>query len=338
MIQHYKKLLLLCTVTAVFSCDGSHKIIPAFNITTPAAPTAISSEKSNDDASNASVTFKNGDYAKSAILYEKILHENPSDQDSVFYYAESLRMSGQPTKALSQYEKISQNSLAALEGSGLAYLQAGEVEKALGQFNIIIRQDVSRWRTINAIGVINAINGKNEEAMKYYKMALEISRDNPAIMNNIALGIGFGGDQEQAISILKRAIDLMPGGGVKKQRLENNLALLYGISGKMDEAEQILRKSMPEAAVYNNLGYYATLSADKQLAWSYLSKAITANPVYYEKAENNMKEVAEEPIPSEKMADPQNQINKENMENIPKSANLKAKRGSHKLPLPSFRQ
>jgi len=321
-------------VMAVFSCEQMHTKIGTFNEKT--SDNASPAASGDDVKTQASIAFKNGDYAKASSLYEKTLKEAPSDQDTLFYYAESLRMSGESRKALVQYESIDKSNLAALEGKGLAYLQTGEIENALDQFNMIIKQDVSRWRTINAIGVINSINGKNEEAMQYYKMALELSNNNPSILNNIALGVGFSGDKEKGISILKNAISSMTEGGIRKQRLENNLALLYGISGKMDEAEKILRKNLPEAAVYNNLGYYAKLASDKKLAWSYLTKAIAASPVYYEKAANNMQGLEESEILVEN-TDTNSQTLTQTEEAPTENYNLKAKRGTNKLPLPSLR-
>ncbi len=292
---------------------------------------------SEDIKTNASESFKNGDYTKASGLYEKLAEKEPSNNDYLFYYAESLRLSGLASKAHIQYDKLikqDKDNLAAIEGKGLVYLQDADFINALEQFNIVITKDVSRWRTINAIGVIHSINGRDEEAISYYNMAMELSKDNPSIINNIALSIALGGKHEKGAALLRKAISSLSDSDARKKRLENNLALIYGISGKMDEAEAILRKNLPEPAVYNNLGFYAKIASDKKLAWSYLSKAISSSPVYYEKAENNIKELeiagssgdaaktvlTEDTHPSSSQTEPQ-----------------KARRGTHKLPLPSFR-
>ena len=311
----------------VGSCAQIQKILP------PEKDGSVASATTDEMNNKAALAFKSGNYEQSAALYEKFLVQSPLDQKGIFYYAESLRISGQTEKSIEQYNKLGTENLSALEGKGLAYLQIGELESSLDQFNLVLKKDASRWRTVNAIGVINSIIGKNEEAMQYYKIALELSKNNPSIINNIALGVAFGGNPEQGIAMLKTALDSSTDGEIKKQRLENNLALLYGISGKMNDAEKILRKNLPEAAVYNNLGFYAKLRSDKKLAWNYLSKAISASPVYYEKAGNNMQSLEEElKLPSFGY---KNFPAHENTEQTTKT--LKVRRGTKKLPLPSIK-
>ncbi len=340
-------LLGLLTFFAVAACAPYHKLVGNTE------KKVVDSAETNITKIQASEAFAKGEYRTAYGLYEKLAEVNPRSADYGFYYAESLRLSGLNDKADSQYNKLiaqDKNNLAAIEGRGLNYLQNGDLAYALEQFNIVIAKDVSRWRTINAIGVIYSISGKDAEATQYYNMALELSNDNPSIINNIALGMAFGGEHDKGIALLKRVLTALPDKDVRKIKLQNNLAMLYGISGHMDEAEAILRKNLPEAAVYNNLGFYAKIAADKQLAWSYLSKAISSSPVYYEKAENNLKgldapEVAGEATITE---DDSKEIKGKEDNNkttasvaddsdAPQIAPVKARRGTHRLPLPSLR-
>lgn len=332
--------------------------------TTALKPVSASSAKTSDKApqgdlsASANSAFSKGDYINAYALYEKLLANNPQSYDAAFYFAESLRMSGNTGRALDLYNKLiaaNPKNLSAMEGRGLCFLQHGDIQLALGELNLVLAKDSKRWRTLNAIGVIYSIDGKDEEAIKYYNMALDISGSNPSIINNIALGVAFAGDAPKGAELLKGAIKSLEEGN-KKKTLENNLALIYGISGKMDEAEVILRKNLPEYAVYNNLGFYTKLASDKKLSWSYLTKAISSSPVFYEKAANNIKDLEPPSIApnnkilgAEALKIPETnnklpELSKTEIQALqtadiqsPKLPPLKAKRGTHKLPLPSIR-
>ncbi|MCH8323455.1 MAG: glycine--tRNA ligase subunit beta [Proteobacteria bacterium] len=77
----------------------------------------------------------------------------------------------------------------------------------------------------------------------------------------------------------------------KLKKVELNLSLIYGITGQMNQAESILRKYFDEPIVYNNLGIYAHLGDDNDLAHTYLNKALTSSPGIYESAWNNLKRI-----------------------------------------------
>lgn len=284
------------------------------------------------DAKQADTAFEGGDYSTATELYKKLLVKEPQNQDFLFHYAESLRISGSFDLAVEQYNQLikeDENNLNAIEGRGLVYLQQGKITEALNELNSVVERDASRWRTLNAIAVAYSMNGNDEDAMKYYNLALEVGGKESSVVNNIALSLAFSGNAEKGIAMLRDALANTDEIGVNKQRLENNLALLYGISGKMGEAEKILHKNLPEAAVYNNLGFYAKIAADKKLAWSYLSKAISLSPVYYEKAENNMADL-DKPSQAEAYVS----HSSVDFANI---APVKVWRGKYKQPLPSLR-
>jgi hypothetical protein len=62
--------------------------------------------------------------------------------------------------------------------------------------------------------------------------------------------------------------------------------------GNMSAAQRIAEKHLPAGALENNLGFYAHLANDQELAKSYLNMALTGTPVYYERAWKNLDIVA----------------------------------------------
>lgn len=245
--------------------------------------------------SEADAFFKSGDYQKAIRSYKKLAEDNPKNTEYLFKYAEALRLSGGAAEAYAVYDEIldiDKNAVYAMEGKGLCYVNDGKFKEAVDIFSQILYKDASRWRTVNALGVVYALSGHPEESMQYYTIALEISDNNPVVLNNVGLSIALSGDTDRGVAIFKKALSRSGVSTATREKLENNLALVYGISGDMDKAEELLRKYLPEAAVYNNLGYYAKLAKDNELARTYLSKALASSPVYYEKAWKNLQGIS----------------------------------------------
>jgi Flp pilus assembly protein TadD len=244
--------------------------------------------------SDADKAFADGDYKKSAEIYGNLAENHPSDTALRFKWAEALRMGNEVDSSLKAYDMILQTApenLDAMEGKGLALVQAGDFKAAETLFAKIINLDGTRWRTINALGVINALQGDIEEAKLYYDMAVSVDPHNPSILNNIGLSMALSGRKQEAVSRMNEALALIGPNDIRRRKIELNLALAYGIMGHMDEAEQLLKKYLSGPAVFNNLGLYAKLNNDKALARSYLSKALAAHPVHYDKAWENLQAI-----------------------------------------------
>jgi Flp pilus assembly protein TadD len=149
---------------------------------------------------------------------------------------------------------------------------------------------------MNAVGVAFDITKRPDEAQDYYKTALEVKPEEPMVLNNYALSYAFQGNYKEAIATMKRAVVRLSKAEDKKRRAELNLSLIYGLAGMMEPAEVLLRKHLPEPLVYNNLGMYAHLANDNDLAQTYLHKAVMESPTFYQKAWETLKVV--EPLVS----------------------------------------
>lgn len=235
--------------------------------------------------------FSAGNYKQAAESYKE-LADLSGNNDILFKYAESLRLSGDTKNALAAYDKLlaSNPDLSqALEGKSLCYVQDGDFKTASELLTQIINKDATKWRAINALGIIYAINGQKKESLEYFNMALQISPNNPTILNNMGLAMAFSGDFDNGRKTIEKSLTLIGSNDTNKRKtIEFNLALVYGISGKMNEAEKILSKYLERPAVLNNLGFYANLANNKNEAKKYLSDALAASPVHYEKAWENL--------------------------------------------------
>lgn len=207
---------------------------------------------------------------------------------SDFKLAEDLRISFKCDKAKKIYAKFNDNSFK--EGLALCLLQEGDLKTASKILAEIVQDDASKWRSVNALGVVYSLAGHSDEAQQYFNIALEISKNNPAIMNNIALSIALSGSTKKALKTAQEALAQNPSSTLKRQ-IRHNIALVYGIMGEEEKSRNILKDDLTDAAIYNNLGVYAKLRKDQKLARTYLSKALSTSPIHYEKAWQNLQSI-----------------------------------------------
>lgn len=263
--------------------------------TLPANYNANPSGLSKEDlvfSENAEDLFKEQKYNEAAALYKELSDKDATGK-SDFMYAESLRLNNKPDDSIKYYDIAIQKNYSiydSMEGKALAFMSKNKLDEAEEIFSEILRKDASRWRSINALGVISSINGKNNEALEYYKLALDI-KPSATILNNIGLAIGLSGDTKLGLSVLDEAATMAQNNKENLKQISLNKALVYGFSNDMDSAEIILKKYLTEAEVYNNLGFYAKLNNNTELAKNYLSMSIARSPVYYQKAWENLQTI-----------------------------------------------
>jgi Flp pilus assembly protein TadD len=208
------------------------------------------------------------------------LASQPSENvEGLLEKADSLRLKNDCAHAKPIYEKIiaqaGASNLNAKEGYSLCYIQEGEFDKALELFKSIISEDATRWRVINAFGVVFALNNHFKEAIDYYNLALSIDANNYIILNNIGLTESLNGHLAKGINALEKGAKIVASTDPAKARLELNLALVYAISGRLEEAESMARRHLTPAQLKNNQKFYAALSQNQTLAKEYIAKALS---------------------------------------------------------------
>lgn len=279
---------ILSLVLVAFTLQACHHI-PAANVPIKASPST-----QNPDTSEADALLKQHRYEEATAHYKLLRANHPNNQEVSFKLAESLRLGGKPSEAETYYKdvlKAASDASHAKEGLALALLQQHKYDASKTLLLELLKEDATRWRTINALGILHSVQDKAKDATAYFEMALAIAPEEPAILNNMGLaGALTQENAPSAIETLKEALILARTEAQKKQ-VTLNLALAHGIAGNDEQAKRLLEPFMPESAIYNNLGIYASLRDDKELAKTYLSKALTSQPVFYEKAWENLEKI-----------------------------------------------
>jgi Flp pilus assembly protein TadD len=232
---------------------------------------------------------KRGENDKAVSLYTQLYDRDKKNPLYQLGLAESLRRLGEHQAAIRMYDAVLKEKpdhVDAMEGKALAVMAMGETEEAARLFKGVLEKDKARWRTLNALGILFTIKEMTAEAFVYFNEALKYSADNPSILNNIGLVQAMDGNQDEAVSTLKRAARSAT--GTQQRQVELNLALVYGIAGQMELAKKVAEPHLSADALTNNLGLYAHLSNDDELAKSYLNMALTNSSTYYERAWKNL--------------------------------------------------
>ena len=238
--------------------------------------------------------FHEEKFKEAASLYKVKIVSHPDDNSLKFKLAESLRLSDQLSEAINYYTPLitqKDYGFSAQEGLALSHLQLKDTAKAKEIFLELLEKDASRWRTLNALGIINSLEDNKLAAKEYFDLAQSLAPNEPAILNNLGLTQALSETNTiNAIKTLQEALHLSQTKTDKKQ-ITLNLALAYGMNSEDDKVKEILSEYLTEAEIYNNLGVYASLRKETSLARSYLSKALTSQPIYYEKAWNNLEKL-----------------------------------------------
>jgi Flp pilus assembly protein TadD len=241
-----------------------------------------------EDAKNAE---KKGNFSQAIQTYQQILEKDGSNKDVVLALADALRRNGEYEKAIVGYDdliKKDAGNIAAKEGKGLALISKGDFETPTDMFLDILKVDGKRWKSLNAVGILFATRSLYPESQKYFEEALRQNPNNISVMNNLGLVQALNKNFSASVETLSKTSAQSAVDSLARKRIDLNLAMIYASMGKLDEAEKIARIYLNGAQLDNNLGLYAHLAKDDQLAKSYLNMALTENTVYYAKAWDNL--------------------------------------------------
>lgn len=250
---------------------------------------------------SAGESLEQGDARRAAQFYKQLYDLPKLDQKTKNGYsiklAEALRRGGDienAMKLLDQVLKSEPQNIDALEGKGLTLLADGKSVDAGRVFEKVMAVDAKRWRTLNALGILFTTKNMIPEANAYFTEALKYSADNPSVLNNVGLSYAADRQFDKSIEALEQASRYASGNTNRKRQIDLNTAMVLGISGDLDTARQVASKYLKGPALDNNLGLYAHLANNDELARAYLNTALSNSPTHYERAWKNLEMVTEE--------------------------------------------
>jgi Flp pilus assembly protein TadD len=244
-----------------------------------------------------------GDLRRAAQFYQQLLGSSKlTDAQKRAYQlklVEVQRRAGDfegAQKNLTGILAVAPNDPEALENKGLVLLAQGKPQEAGVTFERVMQIDEKRWRTLNGLGILFMTKSMVPEAMAYFTEAIKYSSDNPSVLNNVGLAFAVDRKFPKAIEALDQASRYAGTDSLKRRQIDLNTALVLGISGDLDGARKLAVRHLKGPALDNNLGLYAYLANNQELAKAYLNTALTNSEFHYERAWENLEAISAQSV------------------------------------------
>jgi tetratricopeptide (TPR) repeat protein len=170
---------------------------------------------------------------------------------------------------------------------GLVLLQKGHVEEAIRYYKKAIQVNPDSYNAEYNLGNALLQRGQVEEAITHYKRAIEINPDYVDAHDNLGNALFQTGRAEEAIIHYKKAIELNP----NSSKAEYNLGDAFFQMGQMEEAiahyKRAIQINPNSSETEYNLGNALLRTSDLKEAITHYKKAIEINPNYAD-AHNNL--------------------------------------------------
>jgi Flp pilus assembly protein TadD len=223
----------------------------------PSKQTSVSAlnETLKQIGSSAEQSF---DYGTAAGAYRQVYERDPKDTTALLGMTRNLRYAGMPKESIILLKKAlkagSTSPLALLE-LGKAQLAAGLLDEALANLRRYRSITPLAWQAHGTLGLAYDRLGRHLESQESYRAALDLSPNNIATTNNLALSLAITGKREEAISMLDKIVrseNATP-------QVRQNLALLYALNNNLKGAERLISQDLPPEDVAWNLEAYRRL-------------------------------------------------------------------------------
>ena len=241
------RIARVCLVAALAAGCASESDRKADAITETLTQAAVASES-------------NGDYVGAANQYTTLMQRRPDNLEVTLGLARNLRYTGRGKEAARVLDdaqaRFSDRVPFVLE-RGKAKLAAGDARTAIDLLTRARDLDGRDWEVHAALGIAFDLVESYDKAKAAYETARTLSKDNPVVLNNMAISAALSGKLDEAIRLLEGA----PVAARHSPQIRQNLALFYGIKGDMEKAEGLAKMDLDEAAVRNNMAVFSKFHA-----------------------------------------------------------------------------
>jgi len=227
-------------------------------------------------------------YKEAASYFQRILTDQPQDEQARLGLGEAYLGQGLLDKALAQFESLNDTEkpaqmAKALQGQGLVLLRRGKRSEAFDRLEQAVSRDAGLWRSWNALGRLHDADKDHATARKAYRKAITINAKAGFLHNNLGFSLLASGEPAYAEEALNRALELDPDLGIAATNLRLALALQgrYGPALAGTDAGD-------RAIVMNNVGYAALLRGDHAKAKALFIDAMAADPGFFHEAKRNL--------------------------------------------------
>ncbi len=241
------------------------------------------------------VHLSQGNLSLAKIHFLLSIKKAPEELPAYVELARTLEQEMDYDKATNVYGTIlkkNPDNLPALIGQGRLKRQQGHAEEALAMLMQVNNIAPTNAVGLNELAITLDSLGKEQLAEKYYLALIGLRPDQPAAYNNLGFNYLLQKRYTKAISNFNLASVKDP----QNKLYQFNLATAYALNGQEKEAMKLFEHVLDTAAAYNNLGYIYMTQGRSAEAKDALQNALALNPVYYVRAQENLKQVSSKEI------------------------------------------
>jgi tetratricopeptide (TPR) repeat protein len=233
------------------------------------------------------INLSAGNHSLARMLFLKALDRTPDSHQAYMGLGELEYKDENYEAAYFNYDKavkLSPDNVQAMIGKAKSVRQQNKLNAAIEEINKAIATSPNDITVLTELAIIYDLLGKESLSTPIYQEILERTPDQAASSNNIGLSLLSQKKYDLAILAFQRALSL----DSQDSRIKNNLATAYALHGDQLQAINLFKETVGEAAAYNNLGYLYLSQGKLDDAERALRKALDLNPIYYEKAQENL--------------------------------------------------
>ncbi|HJP18194.1 MAG TPA: tetratricopeptide repeat protein [Nitrospinota bacterium] len=183
--------------------------------------------------------------------------------------------------------RLNPKSVMAHNNLGNILASQGKIDEAINHYTIAIKMNANSVKTLNNLGVALYNKGKIILAKNYYHRALEIKPNYAEAYNNLGNALSREGKHQEAISRYLKAITINP----NYAPIHNNLGITLAKQGKFKEAiihySKAVQLDPSYEEAHKNIGDVLVKIEKPDDAIKHYYKALSAKPDYVE-AHNNL--------------------------------------------------
>lgn len=250
-MAHYKRGFGLATARGLAGLTATLMLGGCAQSTSDLLPMTVADKQQTSGEEKSAVP--QNELQKATTYWGQEYAKKPSDLKSALSYARNLRALGEKQKAL----EVMQHAASFHDGDRELAGEYGRLALDLDQVNVAARllelaDDPAKpdWKVISARGTVLAKQGHYKQAIPYYERALQLSPNQPSVLNNLAMAHAMGGDPKHAEELLRQA-SAAP--NVEGAKMKQNLALVLGLQGRYDEAKALSAGSPTAVASAQNI-------------------------------------------------------------------------------------
>ena len=229
---------------------------------------------------------------EAVVVYQKTLKLDPRNKHAYFALGQIYRDTGQPELMIGIYNELLKNYpeddavyvrvMGSYSKAAQKYPQnviyQEKREELLGQYEQLSKRKKYTAADYYNLGFLYDQVGGGEEAMRFYRKALELDPRHEKALYGLANRFQQTGDVKTALALYGRLIKLHP----KSTLGYLNMGVIYNALGDADKAKYLYQKVISidpaNADAYFNLGYLNENAGDLKEALNDYEKAVENNP------------------------------------------------------------